>query len=549
MPNKNPSTACDNGRSPRRLQSKGHSTMSTDILNTEPLSADNPGRHAASSSLPTPGTTSNPPPESSSSTRQSLSGSLGVGAIVFMVVAAAAPLTVIGGGAPVGILLGNGAGFPSTYIVAGIALALFSVGLSAMARFVPKAGAFFAYIGRGLNPTWGLGAAMLALVSYTAIQVSVYCLIGLQISVALEAFSISLPWWAYSLMVLALTAFLGYRHIDMSSKVLGVLLIAEIAVILVLSLAIFATGGASGIHIAQSFSPQAFVSGSPGVAFMFGIASFIGFESTAIYRSEAKNPDRTIPRATYIACAFASVLYVFASWALVTAWGPDSVVEVAGSTLEAGNMLQLTGERYIGSWYAVVISVLLITSLFACILSFHNVLARYMHAMGSSKALPAFLAHTHRKHHSPARASLAQSATALLALGIIVLSALDPYAQGFTWFSGVATAGFVTLMLLTCAAVIAFFAKNRDLEAGIWQTRVAPGLGGIILAVFLMMIVVNFPLLVGDSDAAGNPKAGALTYGLLGLLLVFFLAGVAQAIILRLRRPQSYEELTDGLAG
>jgi hypothetical protein len=104
-------------------------------------------------------------------------------------------------------------------------------------------------------------------------------------------------------------------------------------------------------------------------------------------------------------------------------------------------------------------------------------------------------------------------------------------------------------MLLTCAAVIAFFAKNRDLEAGIWQTRVAPGLGGIILAVFLMMIVVNFPLLVGDSDAAGNSKAGALTYGLLGLLLVFFLAGVAQAIILRLRRRQSYEELTDGLAG
>lgn len=468
-----------------------------------------------------------------------------MGSIVFMVVAAAAPLTVIGGGTPVGILLGNGSGFPTTYIVAGIALALFSVGLSAMARFVPKAGAFFAYIGKGLNPTWGLGAAMLALISYTAIQISVYCLIGLQIAVALQSFSISIPWWVCSLGVLTVTALLGYRHIDMSSKVLGVLLVGEIAVIVVLSVVIFATGGASGIHVGPSFSPSAFVSGSPGVAFMFGIASFIGFESTAIYRSEAKNPDTTIPRATYIACAFASILYVFASWALVTAWGYDSVVEVAGSTLEAGNMLQMTGERYVGGWYAAVISVLLITSLFACVLSFHNVLARYMHAMGNAGALPRALAQTHRKHHSPAVASLVQTATALLALGIIAASNMDPYAQGFTWFSGVATAGFVTLMLLTCASVIVFFARQKQLKANLWQRNIAPALGGTILTVFLVMIVMNFPLLVGDSDAAGNPQAGVLTYGLLGLLLAFFAAGVVQALILKAQSPERYNTMLE----
>ena len=46
-----------------------------------------------------------------------LDGSLGVGSIVFMVVAAAAPLTVIGGGAPLGMLMGNGAGYPSMYAI------------------------------------------------------------------------------------------------------------------------------------------------------------------------------------------------------------------------------------------------------------------------------------------------------------------------------------------------------------------------------------------------------------------------------------------------
>ncbi len=46
-----------------------------------------------------------------------LTGRLGVGAIVFMVVAAAAPLTVVAGTVPIGIAAGNGPGYPATYLV------------------------------------------------------------------------------------------------------------------------------------------------------------------------------------------------------------------------------------------------------------------------------------------------------------------------------------------------------------------------------------------------------------------------------------------------
>ena len=74
---------------------------------------------------------------------RALTGSLGVTAIVLMVVAAAAPLTVIGGAAPLGILLGNGVGFPAMFAIAAIVLLFFAVGLAAMTRHVPKPGAFF----------------------------------------------------------------------------------------------------------------------------------------------------------------------------------------------------------------------------------------------------------------------------------------------------------------------------------------------------------------------------------------------------------------------
>ncbi len=119
---------------------------------------------------------------------------------------------------------------------------------------------------------------------------------------------------------MALVGVLGYRHIDLSSKVLGVLLVGEVGIVLVLVAAIVFRGGADGLSLAP-FEPTQIASGSPGVGLMFAIAAFIGFEATAIFRDEAKDPERTIPRATYTAVIGIGVFYTLASWGLVMAWG------------------------------------------------------------------------------------------------------------------------------------------------------------------------------------------------------------------------------------
>ncbi|HEY6646052.1 MAG TPA: amino acid transporter, partial [Mycobacterium sp.] len=80
--------------------------------------------------------------ESPAPVRQ-LKGNLGVAAIVFMVVAATAPLGVIGGVVPLGIASGNGAGFPATFIASTVILLLFAVGFTALTPYVEEAGAFF----------------------------------------------------------------------------------------------------------------------------------------------------------------------------------------------------------------------------------------------------------------------------------------------------------------------------------------------------------------------------------------------------------------------
>ena len=125
----------------------------------------------ATVSEPTPGAVT-------TAERPRLSGRLGAGSIVFMVVAAAAPLTVVAGSVPIGIFAGNGPGYPAMYIVASIVLLFFAVGFTTMTKHVPNAGAFYSYIGTGLGRGPGLGGALLALISYTAVQGAVYGYLG-----------------------------------------------------------------------------------------------------------------------------------------------------------------------------------------------------------------------------------------------------------------------------------------------------------------------------------------------------------------------------------
>ena len=72
-----------------------------------------------------------------------------------------------------------------------------------------------------------------------------------------------------------------------------------------------------------SSTRSAIFSGSLGIGLLFAIISYVGFEATAIFRDEARTPERTIPRATYVALILIGVFYAVTSWALISGWGDD----------------------------------------------------------------------------------------------------------------------------------------------------------------------------------------------------------------------------------
>ncbi len=309
---------------------------------------------------------------------------IGMWQIVFFVIAAAAPLTGMLGIIPVAIRLGNGAGVPGAFVAAGLILLVFGVGYAAMSRHVVNAGAFYAYLAQGLSPSFGVGGAFVAVVSYTTMQVGVYALFGFFATVILNPLLLlAVPWYAYSAVAIALVQFLGMRKLDLSGWVLGLFITLEMGILLALSLSIVLHGGGPQGFNLRPFAWREVVSGHPGIAIMFALASFVGFEATAIYGEESRNPTRTVPLATYAAVSIIMIFFAFVTWAIISSYGVDHVV--AAAFADPGNFWFAKSDAYLGRIGTGIMRALLLSSIFACVLAFHNTITRYLYALGRER--------------------------------------------------------------------------------------------------------------------------------------------------------------------
>ena len=427
-----------------------------------------------------------------------LEGNLGVTSIVLMVVAAAAPLTVVSSNVPLAIALGNGNGAPYAFIVAAVVLLLFSVGFVAMSPKVTDSGAFFSYVALGLGRRAGNATAVIALVAYTCIQCAVWGFLGVATNSLVSGyFGFDVPWWVYSFLFIAVTGVLGYRHIELSAKVLGVALAAEILIVVVYDLVVFATVGVE--HIAGALAPVGEVfDPRAAAAITFAIAGFMGFEATVVFRDEARDPERTLPRATYISVLLIGCFYAVSGFALIAGVTPSKAVDLAVESINGdGTMLTDSMQQFLGVAAGHVVQVLLITSLFACALSFHNVIARYLVAMSQNGLLPGRIAVIHPVHRAPSTASVAQSLSAALLLTVLTVIGLHPISQIYGFMAGVAAIGFLLLMILTSIAVWVYFRGAATSGRDRLRLRVIPAIAVIVLIATLGIVLSNFTLVTG----------------------------------------------------
>lgn len=476
---------------------------------------------------------------------------LGVTAITFMIIAASAPLTVLAGGVPTTLAITGIIGVPLSFVIIGVVLALFVVGYVAMSRSVVNAGAFYAYVSQGSGRAAGVGAAMVALVAYNAMQIGIYGLFGYTVASQFQAwFGIEMPWWVPAIVGIVIAGVLGVNRVDLSAKVLGVLVALEFLVVTVYDVSAFAFAP-EGVTFAPLQPANLFVPGV-GIVLASAFAAFMGFESGAIYGEEAKDHRRTVPRATYLAVAIIAIFYALSAWAMTLAAGPSQVAEAA-ATQGPGLVFGFMAE-HLGQLAADLAQVLFITSVFASFVSFHNAVARYYFSLGREGVLPSKLGALGRRSGAPYVGSLTQTVTALVVVTGFVLASfswtppegvpvsLFPILTLFAWLTTTGALGLVVLMLLVSIAVVGYFRK-RPQDATVWQRLAAPILAALALSVTMVLVVVNFNTLL-TSDPTAPPTVA--TFVLPALLAIAGVAGVVWGVILRRRSPEIYRRIGHG---
>ena len=372
---------------------------------------------------------------------------LGIPAVVFFVLAGVAPLTVAAGVVPTAFAVTGLTGVPAAFLIVALVLGVFSVGYVAMARHISNAGAFYAFISRGLGRPAGVSAALIALGAYNLLQVGLYGAFGFSAaSYAADNFGLHASWWVWALLAWAVVTVLGLVRVDLSGKVLGVLLSIELIVVIALAISGLVHPANGHLSLA-TLSPTNLTSAGLGPVLAVAVLGYVGFEQSPVFAEEARNPRRTVPMATYLSLGLIAVVYAGASLAMAVAYGNGQVVGVAQQ--QGPGMLFALGSGVLPHLGRT----LFLTSLFAAALAFHNACWRYSFALGRERVLPAALGRTGRSG-VPMTASAVQSAFGLVVIIVYAMAHWDPMVNLFFWLGTTGAVGILILLAVTSIAVI-----------------------------------------------------------------------------------------------
>lgn len=472
-------------------------------------------------------------PHTSAAQEPHLRGRMGVVEVAFTVLAFAAPLTGAWGYLPF-IILFAGLGAPVVVLIAMVLLLIFSVGFVKMSRSIENPGAFYAFVAVGINRSTGLAGAFLATAAYLLLLAGVTSFFGIVASALISDLSggFAVSWYVLALGLLVVVAVFGSLGIEVSAKTLSFFLVVEVILVMAFDFVVLAKGGPEGRPL-EPWGWTALTEGNMAVGLVFAIVMFIGFEATAIFREEARDPDKTIPRATYLAVGFIGVFNALTVWLLIVATGVGAAVGLAET--DPTSMFPTAYGTYLGVVMKDAATVLVLTSVFASSLAIHNVFARYMYNLGVDGALPRVLGSVHPKQGSPYVASLTAGAVAIVIVVLVVLFGLDPgvfYGRA----AGVGSLCLMILMVLTMVAVVLFFRRRGTEPTDTkWSTLIAPTIAGLGLFAVIVLTLFN------ANNFMATTTGLSITF--IAGIAALFVAGLIVAQRLKATKPDVYARL------
>ncbi|WP_030044926.1 APC family permease [Streptomyces resistomycificus] len=463
---------------------------------------------------------------------------VGLLGVVFMAVATAAPITAMTGNVPFMVSSGNGIGAPASYLVAMVVLAIFSVGFTSMAKHITSTGAFYGFISYGLGRTVGLASGLLATFAYVVFEPALIGIFSVFATTTLQdQTGIDIPWWGFAVLMLAVNAMGTWFGVSVAEKLLVVLLATEVTILAAMAISVALHGGGPDGFTFGPINPvNAFQGTSAGLGLFFAFWSWVGFESTAMYGEESRDPKKIIPKATMVSVLGVGVFYVLVSWMAIIGNGEKEAVAAASSANPLALFFNPT-EQYVGHWAVVVMQWLMITGSLACGMAFHNCAARYMYALGREGVIPSLkntVGRTHARNGSPHIAGLAQTIVSAVLIAAFWIAGKDPYAGLYVLLAILGTMAILVVQAVCSFAVLAYFRSHHPESRHWFKTLTAPLVGGLAMLAVVVLLVSNMGVAAGTESGSLVLKATPWIVALIAAV------GVGYAQYLKRRDPSRY---------
>lgn len=401
------------------------------------------------------------------------SGSIGLPQALFQAI------THMGPGAAVAFSLLIGFTFagpvmPFSVLITIVVVLLIANSVGQMARHVPAAGGVYAYAANGAGSALGFLVGWFDVLLELIVPAGITLVLGIIVQDAFGSAGVNAPWWIWTVLMLLISGFLNYRGIRVATN-FGVFFgIFELVVFLALAFFMIAKAGSANTF--QVFNPAHAQGGWSGVfkGVVYSILAFQGFECAAPLGEEARDPRRTIVRATLLSGLLIGIFYFVCSYAAVVGWGFDKM----GSYATNANPWQVLAMRFWGIGWLLILLALLNSALGNASGGF-TAATRVVFAMGRVHALPRVLARTHATHRTPYVAILFQLVFSLaLTLGLGLT--LGPF-PAFEIVGTVLTVLVIVVYIIVCCGSVAYYLQKQRPEFNALLHGVFPIAGSLVL--------------------------------------------------------------------
>ena len=426
---------------------------------------------------------------------------------------------------------------PLLFLLVGAVVILLLVGYSAMIREVPHSAAYYAIAARGIGRRAGVAAGTAAIVSYLAIQFCLYGLVGSLVSAYLPG-----AWWVWAFVAAAVVYGLGRRSIVHSTRLVMAVLILSL-VIVGLFIAVSFAHPAGG-HVSMDGFSTSGLWGAPGFALAIGltVACFTGIDGGGSFVEEESGEVAGKAVSTGMMASAWSLTGVYtitaAALAITAGLGQVSAAS-AGDPFLPITLLQ----QYLGEGVSVFAIFVLVAAVLASQASFHAIVNRYLFAIGRERVFHEGLARggAGTTTDSSVAGSRLQTLLAVLTIGGFALAGADPSLIMFNWLALMGAMGLLALLVVSNAAALAYFVRNRSRQGAVWNTVIAPVIGALLGFILLVTMLTQLGSLLGNGTNSAKP------YILPAALLISAAAGYWWAAHLRRSNPAVFEGISYGI--